>query len=362
MKVSKKMIFGMCAILSASSALAGGQKGNGGAAVVCRNEAGVAISAKLLDLYNAEFLDGLTFNDQPKSDDEILQRARIRMEESANNAFLDSFDEELKVVRENWILLPSGVPVIEAGDAKLAVGTRKNCKTEYVVNYATRNERIRVLVNSDLYTLLPKLDQQALVVHESVYAVARKIWKDEDTERTQEITALLSADSLSDQNEKRLTEMTRIFKDWRDLLTQNTKLVVQKSFRIEASKKEGRTVLSQSGVCFGNKACDLPLETPYISFGRFTDIRNYRVIFPTLVDVQEGDVIDVRGVSEAKSHTGMGTLNKFYLLVSLPNGRPNIMVPYGYGAQEGPIGPIKGDTDMKKMKKDLSPFFKIVRK
>ena len=202
----------------------GNGAGNGGVAIVCRDANNKIVGhPKLLDAYNYEIIDGYTYENQDLTEKEVYDRVKQRLIKVKNYAFLNEFKNEWAIVNDNWKLLPKGVPVAPANDAKLIIGAKDGCKPEYVVNYSILNGRIHVLVNNDILSTMLPFMQSALKVHEAVYALLRKHYQDQTSERAQEITAILTADTLGQKNLSRLYEMTTLrISDFLEK-TQNTK-------------------------------------------------------------------------------------------------------------------------------------------
>lgn len=237
----RKILFFLLTVVISLGGHASNERGNGGGTVICKDHTQEAqiISINLVDLYVWEILEGLEFQKVYSKEHEVIKSVRERLLKIGSINFLANFDKELSVVLANWALLPSGTVVIPANDSKLPIALPLRCELFYAVNHRTINEVSRYLVNRDIvnHPLFSTLQRGALKVHEVVYAVARKIWRDADSERTQEITALLVADSLTQEQAIRLRELTQI--PLMELELMNVKVTALKSFTLKASSKEG---------------------------------------------------------------------------------------------------------------------------
>jgi hypothetical protein len=181
------------------TAFAEGGASHGGTAVVCRGADGKITDAQLLDLFEAQNLLQL-----PLLDDRISTWAELReifyRKLSAMPTYAGMIEKTLKEfsgkVREVG-------PEIELELTRDVFPTisKKNCRIEQLAVYRENGE---ILVDTEVYYRLRPLDRIALMIHEAVYLVDRKMRRSTNSLRAREIVAYLFS---KDSGSKRLNEL-----------------------------------------------------------------------------------------------------------------------------------------------------------
>ncbi len=163
----------------------GGQIGNGGYALVCRDSDKKVVEAQTLDLFEGKELWHKTYD---------TKGLRVFSKLSAFPGFRDTLkelisdtDKIVKFVSSEFELLPTqdAFPVI----------LKKGCQYEQLANYTDDGD---LLVSSEIFDKLSKLDKLAFLIHESVYAIFRQLGAT-DSRDARRLTAELLATN-SDQN------------------------------------------------------------------------------------------------------------------------------------------------------------------
>lgn len=186
--ISRKVaiLAGISSILSLP-VFAGGETGNGGVGVVCRNNAGKILSAELLDIFEGRSQYRLQYPANSLDLDTQIELVQLKM--LANQPFLQGFQSELSKVRANLIFLPSGVGLEPTNDA-FPVINKKGCRFEQVANYATDG---KIYVDQEIYDHFDHINQAALYVHEATYALARANVGDISSVRSRRLTSQVLA-------------------------------------------------------------------------------------------------------------------------------------------------------------------------
>jgi hypothetical protein len=186
----------------------GGMSDGGGNAVVCRRD-GQITSAQLLDLYEAEMIEGLKSQriDPTLGYRDIALAAAGRIDAGGageNQTSLSTTSVDGKVVSrsvgifplvpshkpiQGWVdfisknmrLLPDGVNLKPLDDSKNIIMPR-DCAIEQTALYNDANEQI--LVVGEIWNQMDSANKAALLVHEALYKNLRMIWSEATSERT----------------------------------------------------------------------------------------------------------------------------------------------------------------------------------
>jgi hypothetical protein len=144
--------------------------GNGGDAVVCRNNQGDITSVELLDYYEARVMRGIEVNlgDESLTVEEKVELVLKRLEKRAPIRFktyknlLDQFYKESKFI--------SGVHLVDIPDSENVI-LGKGCVVEQLAiqQQPIFDEDPRYLINKDLWDLMSSDHQAGLILHEVIY-------------------------------------------------------------------------------------------------------------------------------------------------------------------------------------------------
>lgn len=153
---------------------AGDKAGNGGVSVVCRATNHEIISAKLLDLAEAEEVDHLTllkFNKRnwKSISKEVIPKLTVdfnELKESIQIKFDHWLKNDLKVIYTDY-----GFDLPDPKDFLPRIKLNQNCKFETVALYDDKNNELTVL--KEIFDKLPNNHKSALFLHEFQYKNAR---------------------------------------------------------------------------------------------------------------------------------------------------------------------------------------------
>lgn len=164
-----------------------GEKGNGGYAIVCRDNSGEITSAELLDIYEGRVLYKRSYAVDMNSTSELIEVAKSRIGDYGS--FLNKLNKELSLINQNLIFIPNGNELEPTDDAFPPI-KKKGCQFEQLANYTNIGE---VLVSQEIYDNLDNVNKAALFIHEAVYAIRRKAVGDENSQISRRIVAQLMA-------------------------------------------------------------------------------------------------------------------------------------------------------------------------
>lgn len=168
-------------------AAAGNEHGNGGGAMVCRDQNNKIVSAELLDLFESRSI-GLTFPEIAKSPEIYIQSGLHRI--SMNNPFLGArVRKALKDNQKIVIEVPEGIAVAPPVDAHPWL-YKEGCALEGVAQYRKLPDGERIFLNTRILKTMSNLDQAALWLHEAIYRVLRETDGDQDSIRTRHYVSL----------------------------------------------------------------------------------------------------------------------------------------------------------------------------
>jgi hypothetical protein len=190
--------------MSKAYAKQGGQDGGGGAAIVCRNEAGQISSARLYDLYAIEN-NPRSPRETVKSNasiEQLLQQAlnRVASAHSENgtpvvksdNLTVSLISRALALVQRDWIPLLPGTRLDFVPDvAAEFVSSRPECKLETVAHYDDQLSNLSV--DMQIYNQFSETDKAALKMHEALYKISRILFADTTSKRTRGLVGELFA-------------------------------------------------------------------------------------------------------------------------------------------------------------------------
>ena len=145
----------------------GASDGGGGKGVICYNNDGSIKSARLLDFYEGEVLDGLQFKLVPGNFRTIFAK-KVRERLEATNLVTNLPEEGLKISKGFRFLKPGTRlnPIPDSGEIFIPAG----CKVEQLANFQGLT---RIYIVTDFWKHLPDLDKAGLVLHELLWYVDR---------------------------------------------------------------------------------------------------------------------------------------------------------------------------------------------
>jgi len=177
-----------------SPAWAGKEAGNGGGAWVCRNPEGKIVWSKLADLWEAKYSLELPLEAPMGAIDDEIQRVQLKVKDHFPKTFSDSFDSEILDVRSRMKLRKSvDVGLGSISDAIYSSSPKKKLclngtiQAELVAKYFPEY----LLADDEIYATFSPQDQAALIIHETVYSLYRKILGATDSDSARKFTALL---------------------------------------------------------------------------------------------------------------------------------------------------------------------------
>lgn len=182
----KKLLILMMLVSGLSFAKEGG---NGGGAFVCRNNSGEIISAELVDLYEANAQYGLNVKKSSRLTlDEQIDLASFRIR-NASSEFYSNLEPHLVKIRE-IIQVVANAKLENTNDFDILISP-KSCqggkvKFEQLANYTNEGQ---LIIDKEIWSILPTTDKAALYLHESIYSLLRTEDKVVTSRRARQITA-----------------------------------------------------------------------------------------------------------------------------------------------------------------------------
>ena len=180
----------------------GGDKGNGGLSVVCRDSSGVITSAELLDIYEGRLIHKLSYDYLSPDIEGYINFAKAKIADQ--ESYVKRLTSEIDKVHRNLIFIPYGNELEEIDDA-IPVIRKKNCKFEQLANYTPAG---LVLVSEEIFDHLDHLNRAALILHEAIYAI-RRARGEINSQTARELTAHLMAKSVDVSKIERLIKGDR---------------------------------------------------------------------------------------------------------------------------------------------------------
>lgn len=155
-------------LLLGFEALAGGEKGNGGYSIVCRDNTGTITNAEILDVYEGRLLFKKNYAVDLNSVSDLVSIAQERVRKYV--LFASKLNKEIDLIEKNLIFIPEGHE-LESTDDAFPVIKKKGCEFEQLANYTDRGE---VLVSQEIFDNLDNVNKAALIIHEAIYSIRRK--------------------------------------------------------------------------------------------------------------------------------------------------------------------------------------------
>lgn len=163
-----------------------GEKGNGGYAVVCRDQNESILSAELLDIYEGRIIYKKTFSYGEHSREEIVNSGISKL---TDPLFINFLKKEISLIERNSIFIPVGNELEATEDAFPAI-KKSGCRFEQLANYQKSGE---ILISEEIYNHLNELNKAALTLHEAIYSIRRKSVGDKTSESARKMTSQLLA-------------------------------------------------------------------------------------------------------------------------------------------------------------------------
>lgn len=162
-----------------------GDKGNGGYAVVCRDNGGPIVSAELLDIYEGRILYKRTYTQDKIHPSAIVASVIERVKDY--RYFQEKLKKEITLLEKNLIYIPEGNELEPTEDAFPPI-KKKGCEFEQVANYTDNGE---LLVSEEIFERFDSVNRAALIIHEAVYSMRRKSAGDTNSQTTRRLVAQL---------------------------------------------------------------------------------------------------------------------------------------------------------------------------
>ena len=150
-------------------AFAGAISGGGGRAIVCRDTNKKIISAELLDLYEGRVQYGYQI---PTTNVPYVSQYHEALKNISKGRPGFDYSGYADYVNQLMRLLPDGTGLIPIDDSEEVI-IPKNCKTEQLANYNDNQETL--LVDGEIFENLSETNKAALISHETIYSILRKM-------------------------------------------------------------------------------------------------------------------------------------------------------------------------------------------
>ncbi len=180
---------------------------NGGDAVVCRDEAGRLLSAKLLDFYEARHL-GLEINERPAGREPLQLTKNILSQ-------IPEADSPRRRLLEQWVevflseaLFLEDVALVDVDDSN-HIEVPRGCRLEQMAVHAepTFPGQKRYTIDLELWNALGVRHKSGLILHEVLYRHAILYHGHEDSQHMRKWTAWLSSTSFQGASEAQYLEV-----------------------------------------------------------------------------------------------------------------------------------------------------------
>jgi hypothetical protein len=196
-------------LLFSSHLFASKEVGNGGDAVVCRNNAGDITKVELLDYYEARVMRGIEVNlgDESLSVEEKVDLVLKRLKKRAPLRFakytklFEEFFDETKFI--------SNIHLVDIPDSENVL-FGKGCLVEQLAiqHEPTFPQDSRYLINKDLWDLMSKDHQAGLILHEIIYleALNQEYKPHENSKMVRYFNSFISSDLMLNSSAKSFYE------------------------------------------------------------------------------------------------------------------------------------------------------------
>jgi hypothetical protein len=159
--------------------------GNGGTGIACYDSNGKLASVRLLDLWEAEILDGVTpgisisnYRTQVRAQAKILAKLL-----HSDPYYSELTEETLGKIQ----LLRPGARLQLTGDVNTVLAPSLGCEYVQIANHTNTG---RLFVVGDFWDRLDEMNRAALITHETLYLFMR-IWDERNSDRIRRTVALL---------------------------------------------------------------------------------------------------------------------------------------------------------------------------
>ncbi len=159
--------------------------GNGGTGIACYDSNGKLTSVRLLDLWEAEILDGVRpgisiskYQIQVRTQAKILAKLL-----HSDPYYVELTEETLGKIQ----LLPPGARLQLTGDVNTVLAPSLGCQYVQIANHTNTG---RLFVVGDFWDRLDEMNRAALLTHETLYLFMRT-WDERNSDRIRRTVALL---------------------------------------------------------------------------------------------------------------------------------------------------------------------------
>jgi hypothetical protein len=169
----KNLAFILLVLLGHLSFAQADRKGNGGDAVICKNETSGVVQEELFDLYEGRILKQIQYNE---SSTPYLEQVRtiinnlgqtLGQTASTDGGLIKLLEQNIK----NLVFLPLGVGLAPVNDVDSFL-LPKNCQIIQAANF--RDDDGRIYIDSDVWGKFSETQKAALLLHETIYEYLRK--------------------------------------------------------------------------------------------------------------------------------------------------------------------------------------------
>lgn len=265
-----------------------GEKGNGGDAVVCRNDKNEILSAELLDFYESRVLRSTIVNLGSESEDytvkvnTLIDQLGLISPSRANlyRGWYDTFDSEK--------LLLNGIELVDIPDS-LHVAFPVGCKVEQVViqQEPKYSEEKRYIFNNTIWTKLNNSSKAGLIFHELLFREAILthdrfgIKEPLNSIDVRYLTALVASNKTADFNLKKWNDLIQSFDFFRYFEIDGLNKLIDSNTASLVYNDLGSSVKEWSACCNYNESPTLNFQSAPLSYFNIElneDILNTRLI------------------------------------------------------------------------------------
>ena len=172
----------------------GGVDGGGGNAVVCRDENKKIISARMLDLFEGEILYDLEFVPFEGSINKKIDELNKMI--IGTNPIGSYPSPPIANASKYFKFLPKGVALRPVDDSR-HIFIPYDCKVEQVAHSYAAD---RIYIVTDIYEKFSELDKLALVLHESIYSLEKRLYFKENSRYARRIVSHLASKDFQPEN------------------------------------------------------------------------------------------------------------------------------------------------------------------
>jgi hypothetical protein len=272
---------------------AGQREGNGGIGIVCRDVTGKITSAQLLDLVEAEAVDGLKIPHSPQNGElQALKAIQNIHVSQVRHLVSDLYAKYLPTTR----FIHASFSLPDTHDFNPRIGV-KNCKYETIALFDDVKDQLTI--DGEIYAALDVTATAALMVHEIIYKYARMRGGATDSNLVRKIVGQLFAAKRDPKKLLELLEDTTHFNRFEcEFWTFNDPVQFRFSKVFDLKERDSTVTIAD-----GKETNDLPngdhTEVKY----RIDDLStpgNYNVVRIAATFERNGKIIDSTGLAYAQ--------------------------------------------------------------